>query len=179
MKLVLDTCVLFPTVMREVLYAVAEEGVFAPLFSEMIFEEWAETSRRKGEDYQKEAEFAIFDTRLRFPRSCKKIRQGDQQRLYLPDTNDIHIFALAVSAGADGIVTANAKDFPRHLLAEEGISRLDPDAYLQSAYLASPTQVGAAVRSVHKVGQEMKGEEIPLRQFLKRARMPRLAKAMA
>jgi len=40
MKAVLDSCVIYPTVMREVLLGVAEAGGYTPLWSPRIIEEW-------------------------------------------------------------------------------------------------------------------------------------------
>ncbi len=42
----------------------------------------------------------------------------------------VHVLAIAIAGHADCIVTFNAKDFPRHLLAEEGLERRDPDGLL-------------------------------------------------
>ena len=36
MRVLLDACVLFPTVMREVLLGAAAEGAFVPMWSERI-----------------------------------------------------------------------------------------------------------------------------------------------
>jgi len=41
MKILLDACVLFPTILREILLAAAEETQFEPLWSARILEEWA------------------------------------------------------------------------------------------------------------------------------------------
>ena len=48
MRAVLDTCVLWPTVMREMLLGVAATGAFEPLWSERIFEQWARASEKYG-----------------------------------------------------------------------------------------------------------------------------------
>ena len=41
MKVLIDTCVLYPTVMRQMLLGAAEHGLFIPLWSDQILEEWA------------------------------------------------------------------------------------------------------------------------------------------
>ncbi|MBL3553988.1 PIN domain-containing protein, partial [Rhodovulum sulfidophilum] len=41
MKVLLDACVLYPTVLREILLGVARRGGFTPLWSARILEEWA------------------------------------------------------------------------------------------------------------------------------------------
>jgi len=40
MKVLLDTCVIYPTVMRQMILGVAGAGAFTPLWSERIIGEW-------------------------------------------------------------------------------------------------------------------------------------------
>ena len=49
MKYVLDACVLFPTVMREVLLAFAARGLFAPVWSDRILGEWHRAGLKQGQ----------------------------------------------------------------------------------------------------------------------------------
>ena len=46
MKLLLDTCVLYPTVMREMLLGVAVAGAFEPFWPAEIEGEWAHTAEK-------------------------------------------------------------------------------------------------------------------------------------
>jgi len=48
MKIVLDTCVLFPTVMREMLLGVAASMAWTPIWSERILEEWQRAATKLG-----------------------------------------------------------------------------------------------------------------------------------
>ncbi|MEY3307771.1 MAG: hypothetical protein RLZZ413_1809, partial [Pseudomonadota bacterium] len=48
MKIVLDACVLYPTVLREILIGVARAGLYTPLWSDRILEEWARATRKLG-----------------------------------------------------------------------------------------------------------------------------------
>ena len=48
MKAVLDACVLFPTVLREILVGVAKSGLYTALWSDRILEEWARATRKIG-----------------------------------------------------------------------------------------------------------------------------------
>ena len=41
MRVLIDACVLYPTVMREVVLGVAAQGLFTPRWSPRILEEWA------------------------------------------------------------------------------------------------------------------------------------------
>ncbi|MEM6341945.1 MAG: PIN domain-containing protein, partial [Pseudomonadota bacterium] len=48
MKILIDTNVLYPTVMREVVLGVAKEGLFQPLWSDRILNEWALAAEKLG-----------------------------------------------------------------------------------------------------------------------------------
>ena len=48
MKVLIDTCVLYPTVMRQLLLGAAGSGLFTPLWSDRILEEWARAARKIG-----------------------------------------------------------------------------------------------------------------------------------
>jgi hypothetical protein len=48
LRVVLDACVLYPTVMREVLLGCAARGLFVPLWSPRLLEEWARAAARLG-----------------------------------------------------------------------------------------------------------------------------------
>ena len=102
-----------------------------------------------------------------------------EARLLLPDPNDVHVLAVAIASHADCIVTFNAQDFPRHVLAEEGLERRDPDSLLWQLWSFHPQAVTEVVMAVHGVAERMAGAPVPLRALLKRAQLPRLAKALA
>ncbi|MEM6563877.1 MAG: PIN domain-containing protein, partial [Pseudomonadota bacterium] len=77
------------------------------------------------------------------------------------------------------IMTLNAKDFPRHILAEEGLKRIDPDAFLVDLWQAMPEQIEAVGGRVHGQARRLSGEDWQIRSLLKKARLPRLAKALS
>lgn len=178
MKAVLDACVIYPTVLRELLLGVAEAGLYQPLWSDRILEEWRRASVKLGPQAVVEAEAAAALMRARFPRAMLRPRPEIEARLILPDDNDRHVLAVAIAAGADAIVTFNASDFPRHVLASEGVERRDPDGFLWELWSADPVAVGDVVARVHGVAEAMAGQPLSLKALLKRARLGRLARAM-
>ena len=127
MKVLLDACVLYPTILREILIGVAGAGLYAPLWSERILEEWARATRKLGPEAEMLARGDIARLRADWPDAAVLPHPGLAARLHLPDENDIHVLAAAVAGHADAILTFNASDFPRRILAEEGIERRDPD----------------------------------------------------
>ena len=82
------------------------------------------------------------------------------------------------SLGADAIVTFNAGDFPRHVLAEEGIERRDPDGFLWELWSHKPEVVAGVAERVRAEAERLSGEPQPMRALLKRAKLPRLGKAL-
>lgn len=179
MRLCLDACVLFPTVLREILMGCAREGLFKPAWSERILEEWARAAVKLGETGEMQARGEIAVLKASWPDASWQVREGDMARLWLPDENDVHVLAAAIAASADGILTFNAKDFPKSVLAEEGLARLAPDELLMGLWAERPDEVARVVGEVHATAVNMLGGDIPLRNLLKRARLPRLGKALA
>ncbi|MDF1857135.1 RSP_2648 family PIN domain-containing protein [Pseudooceanicola sp.] len=178
MRAVLDACVLYPTVMREMLLGVAGQGLFTPLWSPRLLEEWARAAAKAGPLVEAQARGEIALTRAAWPEAEIILPAEAERRFWLPDPADVHVLAAAVRGSADAIVTMNARDFPRNILAEEGLSRADPDSFLLGFHAASPELVGAVADRVLATAQQMSGEEWTIRKLLRKARLPRLGKAL-
>ena len=176
--MLLDACVIYPTVMREMLLGVARTGAYTPLWSLRILEEWALAARKLGPQGEVIARGEIAMIEVAFPKACVPVHAGLEARLWLPDANDIHVLAAAIHGNAEGIVTMNAKDFPRGLLAEEGLSRSDPDAFLLGHFHANPDAVDDVASQVLEVARSLSGEDWNKRSLMKKARLPRLGKAL-
>lgn len=178
MKVVLDACLLYPTVMREMLLGVAAAGAFEPLWSPRLLGEWQHTAARHGPEGRAQAEAEAARMAARWPRGCITCPPGLEARLFLPDPADIHVLAAAIAGHADGILTLNARDFPRNILAEEGLWRADPDAFLHGIWQAQPAMVGDVATQVLATARHLSARDWEMRPLLKKARLPRLAKAL-
>ncbi len=178
MKLVLDACVLFPTVMREVLLGAAEQGLYTPLWSARLLEEWARAARKLGPSGEPQARGEIALLRAAWPDAEVTWPPSLEARLWLPDPADTHVLAAAIAGHADGIVTLNAADFPRGTLAEEGLTRTDPDALLLGFWTEAPEPVAAVCARVLDEARRLSGAHWDMRPLLKKARLPRLARAL-
>jgi len=178
MKAVLDACVLYPTVLREILLGVAAQGLYEPLWSDRILREWVRATAKLGAVAQTQAEGESALLRAKFPHGFVRENRDIEARLLLPDPNDLHVLAVAIAGHADCIVTFNAVDFPRHVLAADGIERRDPDGLLWQIWSYHPGQVADVVRGVHATAERMAGTAITLKSLMKRAQLPKLAKAM-
>ena len=178
MRAVLDACVIYPTVLREILMGCAAAGLYRPLFSERILREWVRATAKLGPVQQAVAEGEAALLRATFPQAMLREYTNIEARLMLPDANDVHVLAVAIGGSADCIVTFNAVDFPRHLLAEEGVQRRDPDGFLWELWSHKPDTVAQVVNAVHATACRLSGETFTRKSLLKRARLNRLAKAL-
>lgn len=178
MKILLDTCVIYPTVMREVLLRVAAAGVFEPLWSARILEEWARAAIKLGPtgEIQARSEAAVMSAN--WPKASVVWKPSLEAQLWLPDANDVHVLAAAIAGSADMIITMNAKDFPRNILTEEGLVRQDPDGFLHGVWQAQPELLVRVVGEVRDEAERLSGKPWEMRALMKKARLPRLGKAV-
>ncbi|NHB77317.1 RSP_2648 family PIN domain-containing protein [Rhodobacter calidifons] len=178
MKAVLDACVLYPTVLREILQGAGAAGLFQPVVSERILREWVLATAKLGAEAPTIAAGEAAAFRAAFPRGLVRDHPEIEARLVLPDPNDRHVLASAIASGADAIVTFNAQDFPGHVLAAEGITRRDPDGFLWELQSRHPEAMAGIVEAVRAKAEAISGQPVALKALLKRARLFRLAKAM-
>ena len=176
MRVLIDANVLYPTVLRELVLGLAATGAYQPLWSARILEEWRLAAARQGQGAVAEAEIAAATTA--FPGAEVAVSAGTLGRLALPDPHDVHVLAAAIDGGADELLTMNLRDFPTNALSAEGIVRRDPDVFLLEAYYADPEGLRGLVADVlARAGAHGIDVSNP-RAVLKRARVPRLGKAL-
>ena len=179
MKVLLDTCVIYPTVMRQMLLGVAARGGFTPLWSARIIEEWQRAVVKLGPDGVAQAAGEAALLACDWPGAEVVWPPSLEARLWLPDAADIHVLAAAIAGSADLILTLNVRDFPRNILAEEGVARADPDAFLMGLWKADPAPVSETAAEVLVTANRLSGKTWEMRALLKKARLPRLAKALS
>jgi len=110
-KVVLDTNVIYPIIIRDLLLWFAHYELFTPKWSEHIFDEWKSVMLRKGVD-ENAANSRIENMHLAFPDGLVKNYQSLIKTLNIPDPKDSHVLAAAIKTNASIIVTNNLKDFP-------------------------------------------------------------------
>ncbi len=173
MRALLDACVLYPTVMREVLVGVAGAGLFAPLWSARILEEWARAVARNIPDQSHTAKAEIALLTARWPQASFG---SDGRDYHLPDADDNHVLAAALNGRADTLVTMNLKDFPTRIVSPLGVHSRHPDSFLVELWHQNHAAVFGICEDVRKRAETLSGEDMDMRALLKRARLPRLGK---
>lgn len=142
---VLDACVLFPNVLRDTLLSLAELELFQPLWSEEILDEV-----RRNVIAKRNVDPAAIDRTLTlmnssFDGALVEVRKPLIEELELPDLDDRHVVAAAISGGGQAIVTFNLTDFPKGQLQPHHIEAVHPDAFLLDQLDLAPTRVFAAL----------------------------------
>jgi predicted nucleic acid-binding protein len=150
----LDTCVLVPSHLRDVLLETANRGVYRALWSEQILTELERTVRtlrtQRGSDGQETEvyiERLLRQMRTAFPDAAVEGWQPLIETFNLPDPNDRHVVAAAFAGRADVLVTQNLKDFPPDRLGPQ-LQVQDSDTFLLDALDLNRNETLAALRAV-------------------------------
>jgi hypothetical protein len=126
-----DACVLYPAPLRDLLMQLATANLFRAKWTERIHEEWISNLLTNRQDL----------TRAQLERTKELMNAAVPDCLVtgyeyliatieLPDTDDRHVVAAAIRAGADAIITANISDFPPQVLAPHDIEAIHPDDFI-------------------------------------------------
>lgn len=173
-RVLIDTCVLYPSILRSVLLGCAKAGLFEPLWSERILEEWRRAAERNGIAAEATIEIALVSADWR--QAVVAVPEGAEDGLQLPDENDRHVLAAAIAGDAAELLTANIGDFPTRVLGQFGVVRRHPDEFLLELALAQPEVVSAVIDTVHQKAEAGNGARVNRRKMLQRSGVPRVAK---
>lgn len=177
-RVLLDACVLYPTLLRRILMEAADRALFMPLWSSRILGEWQHAAARSGPTEAALTEGEIARLGTRFPEANTIVSPSTEARISLPDPDDAHVLAAAIDGNADSLLTLNLKDFPTRVLSANGVFRRDPDGFLLELLSVSPEAVrDSVVPQAEEAARRLGGETTP-RSVLKRARLPKLGKAL-
>jgi len=125
---VLDTNVIFPLWVRDLLLWFAHYDLYTPKWSKHIFDEWIDVMVRKGVPLP-EAIRRSEILKSAFPDALVRNYEPLIKTLLLPDEKDPHVLAAAIKTNANLIVTNNLKDFPNDYLSTFGLSAKCPDDF--------------------------------------------------
>lgn len=146
-RAVLDACVLYPAALRDLLLWLAVHTLYQPRWTEAIHEEWIRSVLRDRPDLSHAQLQRTRELMDEIDPEC--LVTGYAARLgecSLPDPDDRHVLAAALTAEAGVIVTFNLSDFPASVLASLGVRALHPDTFLTSLVHRDPDGFIAAVR---------------------------------
>ena len=138
-KAVLDTNVLHPITIRDLLFWFAHYDLYTPKWSKHIFDEWKTVILRTGQS-EEEANRRVNRANDAFPFALVKNYESLIGIIKLPDLNDRHVLAAAIKTNANVIVTNNLKDFPDDYLRSFGLRAKSADDFLTDIIDLNPHQ---------------------------------------
>jgi predicted nucleic acid-binding protein len=164
-RALLDASVLYPVSLRNLLMRLLLARLFQGRWSVRIHDEWIRAVLRDNP--------TIPAIRLQELRDAMDRRAGDDvvvtgyesliDGLALPDPDDRHVLAAAITGQADMIVTRNLKDFPAAALAQYNLEAMHPDDFLQLLLELSPMDI---VEVVHDQQASLKNPPVPMADLL-------------
>ncbi len=145
---VYDACVLWSAALRDLLVRLAVARVVQAKWTDRILDE---TFRSIAEKRPGLSPASLLRTRALMNGAVEDaLLVVDEQliaSLRLPDPDDRHVLAAAITAGAQSVVTFNLRDFPADLLAPHGVQAVHPDDFLLDLLEAS---AGTVIRVLHE-----------------------------
>ena len=144
---VLDTNVVYPVIIRDILFWFAHFELYTPKWSEHIFDEWNRVMKEKGVS-EEEINKRTSRANQAFPDALVQNYKGLIEQLKLPDADDRHVLAAAIKTNANLIVTNNIKDFPEDYLHSFGLSVKTADDFLTDLIDLNPDQALVAFREM-------------------------------
>lgn len=153
---VLDTNVIYPVIIRDLLFWFAHYDLYTPKWSKHIFDEWEDVMLRKGVSAE-EVKKRVNRANLAFPYALVSNYETLIETLTLPDEKDRHVLAAAIKTDAHLIVTNNMKDFPDEIMCNYGLKAKSADDFLSDIIdLNHDTAVAAFKEMVmHKKNPKM------------------------
>lgn len=168
---VLDTNVVYPVIIRDLLFWFAYYDLYTPKWSKHIFDEWKKITQEKGVS-EEEANKRIDKANAAFPDALVVNYERLINHLELPDMDDRHVMAAAIKTNANLIVTNNTKDFPEDYLKSYGLSAKTADDFLTDIIDLNQTQAVAAFKEMVLNKKNPKMDEFEVLNQLRRAGLP-------
>lgn len=145
----LDANVLYPAPLRDLLLQLALTDLFKAKWSADIHDEWIGALLR-NEPHRDSAR--LERTRKMMDEATRDCLVTGYRALIpalsLPDPNDRHVLAAAITGRCDVIVTSNLKHFPDDVVAPFEIEVQHPDVFIANLLALAPGIVCEAVRTV-------------------------------
>lgn len=142
----LDANVLYPFLARDVLLSLADAGLYRPLWTDRINNEWSSHLIERLPEKAPQIKDTIKVMNEAFPDALVSQYEDLVDDLRLPDANDRHVLAAAIRGGANIIVTENTKDFPPAVLERHGLEARTADEFVLSIADLYPTDTVTALR---------------------------------
>jgi predicted nucleic acid-binding protein len=149
-RVFVDTNVLFPYSVMDLMLALTEDGIHEIIWTDHLLHEWEHVIVRKHRRTPEGAARMTAAIREFFAEGeVPASAYADLvDRMPSKDPDDRRHIAAAVAGRASAIITWNRSDFPAGPIGKLGIRVLDPDVYLLELLADIPDEVVATVERV-------------------------------
>jgi predicted nucleic acid-binding protein len=146
-RVFIDTNVLFPFSVMDLMLALTENGIHDVMWSDDLLDEWERVIVR--ERHRSPDAAAAITATIRQFFADTLIPAESYRRLVAevdgPDSDDNAHMAAAVAGQAESLITWNIKDFDCGLARKHAIRIVDPNVYLCALYEEFPDEVLATI----------------------------------
>lgn len=177
---IFDACILYPFHLRNIVVQIAVDRLVDARWTDEIHDEWIRNLTADGPD--------ILVERLQITRKLMNDALPDAtvtgyrahlEAITLPDPNDRHVVAAAITAGASGILTWNLRDFPTRELKKHGLVRQNPDVFLTDLYDKAPDLTVASLANARRNLSKTRVSASDFIDVLKNQKLTQLATRVA
>ena len=160
----LDANILYPAPMRDIFLQLAVDDVFRTKWTADIHREWIDALLRNEPHRDRSALERTRDLMDKATRDCL-VTGYDRliAALDLPDPDDRHVLAAAITGRCDVIITCNLRDFPEPAIAPYGIEVQHPDLFLGNHLDLMP---GPFCAAVHKIRSRLVAPPLTVQDYL-------------
>ncbi len=180
--LVLDACIMMSGLLRPLLLNLAHDGLFQPLWTDKIGQEWQRNAARLWtiDPELLKCEWQIMQEQ--FPAANMGDVTPFETVLKHTDRKDKHVAATGIAAVAStqanpvSILTWNIKDFSRSELRRQQLGLIDPDRLLSQWWPTHRRMINKALEStIGELVATGRRQPEPMLGMLRRDRLFRLA----
>ena len=143
----LDSCVLYPYELRDLLLEVAHEHLYRVHWSPQILEDTVRNLLADARSTPKKASRFCAAMERAFPDALVEPPTGLADQLGC-DPGDRHVLAAAIAAKAELIVTLNVRHFPAVVLEPLGIEAVTPDQFLCNLLDLAPGAIHCCLETI-------------------------------
>ncbi|MBC1236839.1 PIN domain-containing protein [Nostoc sp. 2RC] len=158
----LDSCVMFPMYLRDILLRCARAGFYLPYWSQEILNGATRNLVITGKMSDERAMKLEGTIKAAFPEAMVEVPNGLAE-IMTNHVGDRHVLAAAVVAKANIIVTSNLKHFQPKDLARWEIEAQHPDTFLTHLYDLDPDSI---LQVIQRWSQDLRKPPLTFIQLL-------------
>lgn len=143
----LDSCVLYPYELRDLLLEIAHEHLYRVHWSAQILEDTFRNLLADARSTPEKASRFCAAMERAFPEALVEPPPGLADQLGC-DPGDRHVLAAAIAAKAEVIVTLNVRHFPAEVLVPLGIEAVTPDQFLCNLLDLAPGAIHGCLQTI-------------------------------